>query len=202
MDQAHVQETKSATEQFVLGLLDDNDEAALVQLQKSHSTVFDTLKADATFLLTDAKRGSIFPFYRVDDRLEEEIDQLVITSEFLRFLMNRAMDAMKSKDILFKRDSQSSFDLFNVLRSIRKPQEKEYIKQDAPVELSGDPERDLINELGFLARRIAQHESSLRSLDDNASLPDPGVPPVKVEHVLRESIDFGVSQQSRTSGRA
>jgi hypothetical protein len=80
--------------------------------------VFDTLKADATFLLDDAKRGSIFPFSRVDERSEEEIDQFVITSEFLRFMMVRAMDAMKSEAVLFVRDKQTSYDLFNVLRSI------------------------------------------------------------------------------------
>jgi hypothetical protein len=183
-----LQETKSATDKFILGLLDDDAEAALVQIQKSHSKVFDTLKADATFLLDDAKRGSIFPFYRLDERLEEEIDQLVITSEFLRFLMARAMEAMKSEDALFARDKQSSYDLFSVLRSIRNPSEKEYIKQDAPVELSGDPERNLINELGLLARRIAQHESTLRSImGGNTRVSDPGDPPVKVEHVLRES---------------
>jgi hypothetical protein len=177
-----LQETKSATEKFILGLLDD-DEAALVQLQKSHSALFDTLKVDAVFLLEDAKRGSIFPFYRVDERLEEEIDQLVITSAFSRFLMARAIEAMKAEDVLFARDSQSSYDLFNILRSIRKPPEKEDPKQELVV-LSGDPERDLINELGVLARRIAQHESTLRSMGGNTSLSDPGDPPVKAKQVL------------------
>jgi hypothetical protein len=181
-----LQETKSATEQFILGLLDD-DEAALVQLQKSHSAEFDALQVDATFLFEDAKRGSMFPFYRVDERLGEEIDQLVITSVFLQFLIARAIEARKTEgeDALFARDSQSSFDLFNVLRSIRKPPAKEDLKQELVV-LSGDPECDLINELRLLARRIAQHESTLGSLDGNTSIPDPG-DPAHVE-ALHESI--------------
>jgi hypothetical protein len=62
----------------------------------------------------------------VGERLEEEIDQLVITSKFLQFLMNRPADAMKSEDALFVRDKQSRYDLFDVLPSIRNPSEKEY----------------------------------------------------------------------------
>ena len=189
-----LQETKSATEKFILGLLDD-DEAALVHLQKSHSEEFDALKVDATYLFEDAKRGSIFPFYRVDERLEEEIDQLVITSAFLRFLMTRAIEAMKAEDVLFIRDSQLSFDLSNVLRSIRKPPEKENLKEELVV-LSGDPGRDLINELGLLARRITQHESTLRSImDGNARVSDPEDAPVKVEHALRESISESLTDR-------
>jgi hypothetical protein len=152
------------------------------------------LKVDAAFLFEDANRGSIFPFYRVDERLEEEIDQLVVASVFLRFLMARAIEAMKVEDVLFVRDSKSSFDLFNVLRSIRIPPEKENPKQELLVVLSGDPERYLINELGLLARRITQHESTLRSLDGNTSLPGPEDPAhIEARHVR---IDFGVSHRS------
>lgn len=155
-----LQATKSSAEKLIWGIL-NGDQQSLVALKNNHSANFDALKGDAEFLLEDAKRGSFFPFYKVDERLEEEIHQQAITSAFLQIILDRAIVAMNSREGLrFDKGSQESYALFNILRSMREWKQEEVSKQDL-IELSGDPAVDLIREIDLLSRRLIEHESNL-----------------------------------------
>lgn len=87
-------EVRSGCQDLIQLLLNMNDTSLveLRKLSKAFTTSVSLLHLDALFLLEDAKRFNRFPIYKVDDKLEEELGTITVTSFYVSFLMDQAAE--------------------------------------------------------------------------------------------------------------
>jgi hypothetical protein len=94
---------------------------SLKALSKHSRTEVDDLRADALFLLQDAKRFTWFRFYRVDPALEREISDLAISGSLTAFLLELANEKLMKEE--FDEGGKVHASVASILVEIKSPQE-------------------------------------------------------------------------------
>jgi hypothetical protein len=94
---------------------------SLKALNKHSRTEIDDLRADALFLLKDAKRFTWFPFYRVDPALEREISDLTISGSLTTFLLESANEKLMKEE--FAEGGKLHASVASILVEMKSPQE-------------------------------------------------------------------------------
>lgn len=117
------------------------------ELRQSYPKEHDVLRNEADALLTDARRGSAIPIYKVDETLVFELQQLTITSSIIVEVLDRATFILENNPDAFQDPESLTI--------------KQQGKEGGLVRLTGEPKDDLLLMLQLLACRIKTHESQL-----------------------------------------
>jgi hypothetical protein len=144
-------------------LLLDGDTCQLQKIEKLHKSYskrINLLQGDALYLMEDAERMSVFPFYKVDPVLHEQVMTLAVTSSFVSVLLDRAMD-LTSGD--YKNDFLRN-ELEALLRDTSGESTQSEEDEGSLATLSGSEPEIVAKGVRAIRKKIVGHEVALSSV--------------------------------------